>query len=327
MENTSAMIVATSLTDYQALFYNEWLQNPTRTDYNMVLDFLLEGEIDKKRLNDSLIRFVNEHLLYNSNVTNNDGTLKWKLRNRIDQSAQLISVYESQIAEDEILKIVTEPFDLEQDLLVKFVLIRNSNNNYRFINIQPHILVDGLSGDELIKQLSEYYNTYSYKHPQSIEQQAILHNKLSAKFAEIINKNTIQINDFWQKHLNNIQANDLRFLYNNRINDTNNANSLNVIDFFLQDDFVFKLKAAAHKEGLTAYIISQIALAVSLHKYSGQTNIGISFPIALLEGKELIYGAHVNTLIIDFRFSSATNLQELIQQARAQILPLSCEQG
>ena len=316
MENSSAIIVATKLTDYQALFYNEWLLNPTRTDYNMVLDLLLEGEIDKKRLNDSLIRFVNDHLLYNSNVTNNDGTLKWKLRSKIDQSTQLISVYESQIAEDEILKIVTEPFDLEHDLLVKFILIKNGNNNYRFINIQPHILVDGLSGDELIKQLSEYYNTYNYKHPQSIEQQAVLHNKLSAKFAGIINKNTIQINDFWQKHLNNIQANDLRFLYNNRINDTSNVNSINVIDFFLQDDFVFKLKAAAHKEGLTAYIISQIALAVSLHKHSGQTNIGISFPIAIQEGKELIYGAHVNTLIIDFRFSSATNLQELMQQAR-----------
>jgi len=309
MESTN-----TILTDYQATFYNEWLQDPTRTDYNMVNDFLLSGQIDAEQLNSGLIRFVSEHLLFNSNVINDGKVLMWRQRNPIRYSTQLVSVYEFQLSNEDMLKIVSEPFDLEHDLLVRYILIKQDNGDFRFINIQPHILVDGLSGDELINEFSKYYNSAYHKNQRSLVQQRQLHNDLSTKFNKIRTENQTKIADFWQKHLSTLQSNDLRFISKSQIDNQQNRNSIDTIDFFIEEDLLLKIKSAARKVRLTPYVISQMALAVSLNKYTGQSNIGISFPTAVQEGKELIYGAHVNTLIIDFRFSSTSTLEELIEQ-------------
>ncbi|CAA7392447.1 hypothetical protein [Chryseobacterium fistulae] len=56
------------LTPYQESFYNEWMLNPSRSDYNMVLDQSMSGTLDIERLNSSLVKFINNHLLMNSNV-------------------------------------------------------------------------------------------------------------------------------------------------------------------------------------------------------------------------------------------------------------------
>jgi hypothetical protein len=50
------------LVPYQKTFYYEWAKNPSRYDYNLVIDLTLIGEISPERLNLALIRFVNEHL-------------------------------------------------------------------------------------------------------------------------------------------------------------------------------------------------------------------------------------------------------------------------
>lgn len=39
-----------TLTPYQTIFYYEWLQDPERSDYNIVIDNTIVGEIDKKSI-------------------------------------------------------------------------------------------------------------------------------------------------------------------------------------------------------------------------------------------------------------------------------------
>ncbi|VTR51953.1 Uncharacterised protein [Serratia fonticola] len=39
-----------TLTPYQTIFYYEWLQDPDRSDYNIVIDNTIVGEIDKKKV-------------------------------------------------------------------------------------------------------------------------------------------------------------------------------------------------------------------------------------------------------------------------------------
>jgi hypothetical protein len=50
------------LTPYQKIFYNEWLLNPARSDYNMILDQYITGDLDLERL------FGEKELLYNKAV-------------------------------------------------------------------------------------------------------------------------------------------------------------------------------------------------------------------------------------------------------------------
>ena len=112
------------LTPYQKTFYNEWLLHPERSDYNMVLDQVLTGELDITRLNNAVKRTINEHLLISSNIIKDQEKVFWKRRNKLDDDADVISYYEGNLSDEEILKMVQQPFNLENDLLIRAFLIK-----------------------------------------------------------------------------------------------------------------------------------------------------------------------------------------------------------
>lgn len=59
-------------------------------------------------------------------------------------------------------------------------------------------------------------------------------------------------------------------------------------------------------------MFGQLVMALLLHKMTRQTNIPLVYPVAMLEGKDLFYGAHVNTLLINYHFDDNTTLQAVI---------------
>ena len=135
------------LTSFQKIFYYEWILNPLRTDYNLVADWTLEGYLDIKRLNQSLIRFVNEHLLMHCNVLSKDNELFWTERELLSQAHDILEVYSGNITEYDLLSIISKPFNIENDQLIRFVLVNYENGKYRFITIIQHIIIDGLSAN------------------------------------------------------------------------------------------------------------------------------------------------------------------------------------
>ena len=52
-----------------------------------------------------------------------------------------------------------------------------------------------------------------------------------------------------------------------------------------------------------------------LHRLSGQNNIPVSFPIAIKEGKDFIYGAQLNSNIINHCFEKKSTVIDAIKQS------------
>ena len=73
------------LNSFQKTFYFEWLQDNSKADYNLIIDMDLHGEISPERLNRVITRFVNEHLLYNSNVRYINGDYYWISRSCLNE--------------------------------------------------------------------------------------------------------------------------------------------------------------------------------------------------------------------------------------------------
>ena len=48
------------LSQYSRIFYNEWKLKPDRSDYNIVFDHDLFGNIDVLRLQNAIQRFISE---------------------------------------------------------------------------------------------------------------------------------------------------------------------------------------------------------------------------------------------------------------------------
>ncbi|RNA62516.1 amino acid adenylation domain-containing protein [Chryseobacterium nematophagum] len=303
------------LTPYQESFYNEWMLHPLRSDYNIVLDQSMSGFLDIERLNSSLVRFVNNHLLMNSNVVNTSDELFWKSRPLLSEDTQLVTYFSQEPSKEELLSLALQAFDLEKDQLVRFYAVNLNDGRYRIIYIFSHIVVDGLSGNSVYDEISNYYNAPHYVNPVPLIEQANLHDKLNHQFDEIFHKDEDQMSDFWGKHLKDLENIGFKFL---QASGTRKAplaiNKISEFTFGFQEDIFQQVKGLTRSYKLTPYTYGQMILGIVLHRISGIGQVGINYPVGIKEGQDLIFGAHVNTIIKGYHFTSETRVSDLIAQ-------------
>jgi len=175
------------LTPYQEIFYNEWLLNPQRTDYIMIMDQLVAGPLDLTRAGNSVRILVNSYRLMSSNVKKTGTKVGWVRRGPIAPD-DYMRLHE-ELEEDQILELVQRPFDLENDVLTRMHIIKLKNGHFRVITMLHHILIDGLSCKAVYDQMELFYNDVQHTHPQSLEEQEHLHQKLAADLNKILTEN------------------------------------------------------------------------------------------------------------------------------------------
>ena len=302
------------LTPFQSIFYNEWLHNPLRTDYNIVMDNIIVGSLKLKEKKESLLKLLNETLIFRYNTICRENDFYWKKREPIKD----IGIYHpNNLSDEEIYKIVSEPFDLDNDLLFRIHIIKLEKKRYRVICILPHLVIDGVSTEEIYVKWVQMYND-TFKDEKTLEEQVTLHQTLTSFYENVLEKNNDKIRFFWKKHLSEVEGIDLSFL--NKPKNKGISNSYNYVSeytFSYETEVYNKVRDLKYDYKITPYIFGQLVLAVLLHKISGQKNIGIPYPIAMMEGKELMYGAHVNTLIIDYRFDEDSTAGSQVEYAFA----------
>ncbi|PWN68629.1 hypothetical protein C1631_018305, partial [Chryseobacterium phosphatilyticum] len=308
------------LTPYQSTFYNEWILNPFRSDYNIIFDQSMSGYVDIQRLNSSLVRFVNNNLLLNSNVVNESEDLIWKSRPLLSEDAQILTFITQEPNPDEILKLALQPFDLEKEQLARFYAIKLNNGGYRIIHIFSHILVDGLSANSIYAELSTFYNDLSYVNPISLTEQEIRYNKLRNQLEGILTTGKTEMSDFWKTGLKEVENIGFKFLQNSDsfLLDSKEehtlANPVSELRFNFSEPVFLKVRQLTSKYKLTPYTYGQLVFAVLLHKISGVNNLVINYPVGITEGQDFIYGAHINTILKGYRFDLESSLQNLIDQ-------------
>ncbi|RNA62698.1 amino acid adenylation domain-containing protein [Chryseobacterium nematophagum] len=303
------------LTPYQESFYHEWMLNPLRSDYNLVLDQSMSGVLDIERLNTSLVRFVNNYLLINSNVLNISGELFWKSRSLLSENAPILTYFPQELSKEELLSLALQPFDLEKDQLIRFYVIQLNDGRYRIVYVTSHIIIDGLSADSFYEELGHYYNDPTYVNPVNLVEQACLNKELNDEFAQILKDGQDNMSNFWESELKDLEKIGFKFLQaSGTSKDPLAINKISEFRFEFQEDIFLKIKQLKDNYNLTPYTYGQMILAIVLHRISGIGQVGINYPVGIKEGQELIFGAHINTIIKGYHFTSETRISDLIAQ-------------
>ncbi|UHO38305.1 amino acid adenylation domain-containing protein [Chryseobacterium capnotolerans] len=309
------------LTPYQSTFYNEWILNPSRSDYNIIFDQSMSGYIDIQRLNSSLVRFVNNNLLLNSNVVSESENLVWKHRPLLSEEAQILTFVAEEPSPEEVLQLALQPFDLEKEQLARFYAIKLNNGGYRIIHIFSHILVDGLSANSIYAELSTFYNDLSYVNPINLTEQEIRYEKLRNQLEEILGKGKTKMSDFWKSELEEVENIGFKFLqtsdsllFGSQGKDSIQTNPVSELRFHFPESVSLKVRQLISKYKLTPYTYGQLVFAVLLHRISGVNNLVINYPVGITEGQDFIFGAHINTILKGYRFETKSSLQDLIHQ-------------
>ncbi|WP_426480020.1 amino acid adenylation domain-containing protein [Chryseobacterium sp. CBSDS_008] len=271
-----------------------------------------------EKLNSSLIRFINHNLIVNCNIININGELFWKSRPLISDHSCLLIYFSRPPDSDELLELVLQPFDLINDQLVRFYIIRLDDEKYRIIYVFSNILIDRLTDDFLYSELSKYYNNTSYYNPVTLNEQVNLLQELNTEVRNILDERKEIISDFWEKQLKNIQNPGFKFLEvcNDRSISSPSfyINPLKELHFEFSEEVLFRTKLLTDTYKMTPYAYGQLILAILLHRISGVENLVISYPVSIKKPQNYIFGSHVNTIVKGYYFNSNSILEDLIDQ-------------
>ncbi|MGV2472427.1 UNVERIFIED_CONTAM: AMP-binding protein, partial [Ralstonia mannitolilytica] len=302
------------LTPYQEAFYNKWKTNSLEGDPHIIIDQTFSGTIDIEKLNKSLIRFVNDNILVNSNILLLEDELFWKSRTLLHGATSLLTFLPIGVGPEELLKLILKPFDLENDHLVRFFIMRHNDNEHRIIFVFSSIIIDRLTDNFLCNELGKYYNDESYVNPVSLSEQMHLFNVMNNEIRSILNNRKDLISEFWKTQLAHIENPGFRFLETVYNKSVNQSGSLDILKFEFSEEILSKAKLLTEAYNLTPYAYGQMILAILLHRISGVNNLVIGYPVSIKKQQHNILGSHVNITAKAYYFSSDTRLKDLINQ-------------
>ncbi|KAB8033633.1 non-ribosomal peptide synthetase [Fluviispira multicolorata] len=309
------------LTPFQKTFYFEWKLDPTRTDYHMVLDQVLEGELDILRLNIALKRIISECYILNSHIEEDNGEYYWVKNNKILK----LSYFENITNFSDVKKFIEEGFDLESGPLYRYGLFKIDEKKYRFIYIKHHALIDGASTQQIYSEISKYYNYENYSIGMSLSDQYENIAKLTHSLRDELEKNKENNINFWKKKLLDCESLDISFLKDPTLKCKKKLSKretiqeyfgISEIKFSLNKEVFLKVSKIKKKYAITPYLFSKIIFAITLFKYTKQERFCISYPIAIKEGIDLVFGANVNINILPFHLQDNITVEDIILQCK-----------
>ncbi|MDD9335736.1 MAG: hypothetical protein PV347_06995 [Rickettsiaceae bacterium] len=98
------------LSPYTRIFYTEWKLDQNRSDYNIVFDQNLNGNIDILRLNNAIKRFISDYVILNSHIEDKNEELYWVKNNKIYG----VEFFEKKLSSKDIFAYIQKPFNLEE---------------------------------------------------------------------------------------------------------------------------------------------------------------------------------------------------------------------
>ncbi|MEM9244002.1 MAG: condensation domain-containing protein, partial [Pseudomonadota bacterium] len=292
------------ISPYTRLFWTEYQLDPLRADYNIVFDQTITGGLDLVQLNRAVHKFVHDHILMNSHLIEEGEKLYW-IKNASILELQIFNSCKGQA------DFVKQPFRLEQGPLYRFGVFKKSEQVHIFIIVFHHVLIDGLSFDYFIDQFSRYYNGMAV---QKIRDQEKRISDITVSLENNIQSCFEVSKGFWSEKLKALPPkNELPYSKSKT-----KTNLIGEKQFSIKkSDYALWTKNLNLK--VSNNNIFMLIWSVLVARYSKQTTAQVSYPVAIKQGADFIYGAHINTLIFALDLDTQTTLLGVIDHLRIEL--------
>ncbi len=219
----------------------------------------------------------------------------------------------------DIKKIINKfpkPFNLEKAPLIRVELHYIDNKKTLLLIDSHHIVMDGVSLDNLI---SEFQKLYDGKNLDSTPIQYVDYAVWENQFNE--SDEIKKYEEYWLNKFQHSEFFQLKLPYNNK-NAITNTYKGNTISKIIDKNKFEKLNQLAQNLGVTPYILFMSAFFILLYKYTGQDEITVGTPIANRNIKETrnLIGMFVNNMIIKSIINSDDTFQDFLANMNEQIL-------
>ncbi|WP_445260551.1 amino acid adenylation domain-containing protein, partial [Photorhabdus sp. S7-51] len=222
---------------------------------------------------------------------------------------------------------MSAPFDLSRGPLIRAELIRLTEEDYRFLLTQHHIVSDGWSVNVLINELNALYAAFLAGQPDPLPPLAIQYPDYAAWQHQWFSAERTQVqSDYWRTTL--ADAPVLLALPTDRPRPPEPSFAGQILPVHLGPELTTALKQLSQQHGVTLFMTVLSAWGVVLSRLSGQEDIIIGTPSAGRSRQEVesLMGFFVNTLALRMHFSGALTVAELLTQVRQTALAAQAHQ-
>jgi len=311
--------------DYYEVSYAQrrlWLACQTDkldTSYNTFSAFQLEGKLDKAILEKSITAFIKRHEIARTNIISVEGEPKQVVR---DWTYRAYQIDTNQVDEDCDLNIeelcrleYEQPFDLENDLLIRFKLLKKNDESHVLLFTMHHIISDAWSLSIIAREIVNGYE--DIKQNLAFQQQPLeINYKDFAKWQVdyLENGGAVKHRAYWKKRFGE-QVPTMEFPadYQRPEQQTLNGDSVYVS---FERDTLGKLREASKVYESSNFILMLSAIKALFYRYVGQEDILLKTPVSGRTEEELEgqVGFYINTLPLYSRVQEGISFEELIRQ-------------
>ncbi|KTD50482.1 non-ribosomal peptide synthetase/polyketide synthetase [Legionella quinlivanii] len=307
---------------------NMWLLNALdkeNTSYVITLAYELEGPLNLRALEQSIEVVCERHPLLKSYYPSEEGVPVKKqdsaLQIKLEQMDQSSFGFSDNEILDYVNQLANRVFDISKPPLIRFCLIKCSEQKHVLIFSMHHIISDGWSLGILLNDLSEAYNAYSsnrtpgFSRNLSTYEEYIQHHDFS-RLSETERK---KIQSYWQEHLDGYEV--VNFPYDNSRLPTQQFKSKKY-EVFIDLNTTMALESLCVEHSATLYMGLMTLFCLILKRYTGQNDLILGTPVCNRPAPEFEHtvGLFVNSLVVRLKFQKNPSFIEALAVVREEML-------
>jgi len=283
------------------------------TVYNMPKIMIIEGMLDKERLEEAFKKLIKRHDSLRTSFEIIDEAIVQRVHKEAAFSIDYLEIEEGQT--DEIVKGYIKPFDLSKAPLLRVGLIKFAEDKHILMADMHHIISDGVSMGILTKEFAELYEE------KELPELRIQYKDYAAWQNEMIESGVMKEQEkYWLNTFHgeipvlNLPADFPRPLLQSFEGDR--------IRYSINKEITEGIRRIAKETGTTMYMVLLAGFNILLSKYSGQEDIIVGSPIAGRHHAELegVIGMFVNTLAMRNYPEGSKTIIEFIEEVKERAL-------
>jgi amino acid adenylation domain-containing protein len=304
-----------------------WQQmNKEGIAYNLPSAFLLEGKIDKERLEHTLLQLIKRHESLRTSIE----MIKEEVVQRVHIETRFEIEYYQPVPtinragnkgktidtpglfpdDENMIRYFVRPFDLSQAPLLRIGLIQLEEKNFFMVDMH-HIISDGVSRSLLIGDFMAIYTG------TKLPQLKLRYRDFTAWQNDLIDSGKLKKQeDYWLTLFSNkVRKLEMPGDYPRKPIQTHEGKE---IEFEIDTDLAKRLKEMAAREEVTLYMLLFAVYNVLLAKHSGQEDVVVGTPVSGRTHADLenIIGMFVNVVPMRNYPGGAKTFMEFLKEVK-----------
>jgi amino acid adenylation domain-containing protein len=305
-----------SLSPLQEGLYYHWLNSPDSSAYLMQSSYRVRGDFNIPLLENSFKRIVNRHAAFRTFFTADFGD---QILQVVKKESDYSFRYKNVSTDNEfsfeafVAKERNKSFDLNNGPLIHFTVIEYGNDEYDFLLVYHHIIMDGWCAGIVIKEFFFIYNNLLVGAEPGLPQ-PYPYSKYINWLSGIDRKEALS---YWKSYLEGYEP--VRGLPKN---DTGHENIIDAREsiFRLNESERKSILNLCRKAGVTENTFIQVIWGIMLMKYSDVKDVVFGSVVSGrpsdLEGVEEMVGLFINTIPVRIQVTEDESFENLLKETQ-----------